>query len=130
MDEPVWQGDIFIESRLRDHLANERTFLAWLRTAMAVIAFGFVLDRFSLYVHYLAPTTSNKPVNLPTPLVGAGLMWVGTLLIPISLWQFLCVQRDIDQSGVTRTRKWLMVIFAGLVTLIALYRSITLMQMP
>lgn len=118
-----------MNSHLRDHLANERTFLAWLRTAMAVIAFGFVLDRFSLYAHYFAPTTANTPSNLPTPLVGAGLMWVGTLLIPIALWRFLCVQRDIDQSGVTRTRKWVVVIFAGLMTVIAIYLSVTLTRM-
>jgi putative membrane protein len=31
--------------RARDHLANERTFLAWLRTALAVIALGAVLAR-------------------------------------------------------------------------------------
>ena len=35
-----------MESKLREYLANERTYLAWLRTAIAVIAFGFVLDRF------------------------------------------------------------------------------------
>jgi len=34
----------------RDHLANERTFLAYLRTALAFIAFGFVVARFSLFV--------------------------------------------------------------------------------
>ena len=33
-----------------DHAANERTFLAWLRTSIAVIAFGFVIERFGLFV--------------------------------------------------------------------------------
>jgi putative membrane protein len=33
-----------------DHAANERTFLAWLRTGIAVIAFGFVIERFNLFV--------------------------------------------------------------------------------
>jgi putative membrane protein len=33
------------ESRARDHLANERTYLAWLRTALAVVALGAVLAR-------------------------------------------------------------------------------------
>jgi putative membrane protein len=31
-----------------DHAANERTFLAWVRTAVAIIAFGFVVEKFSL----------------------------------------------------------------------------------
>ncbi len=32
-----------------DHAANERTFLAWLRTGIAVIAFGFVIEKFDLF---------------------------------------------------------------------------------
>ena len=44
-----------MESKLREYLANERTYLAWLRTAIAVIAFGFVLDRFSLYIRHFSP---------------------------------------------------------------------------
>ena len=34
---------------LNDHLANERTFLAWLRTGIGVMAFGFVVVKFSLF---------------------------------------------------------------------------------
>jgi putative membrane protein len=34
----------------RDHLANERTFLAWLRTGVAVIVFGFAIGRFALAI--------------------------------------------------------------------------------
>ncbi len=30
-----------------DHAANERTFLAWVRTGIAVIAFGFVIEKFT-----------------------------------------------------------------------------------
>ena len=32
-----------------DHAANERTFLAWLRTSIAVIAFGFVVEKLNLF---------------------------------------------------------------------------------
>lgn len=33
-------------TKVRDHLANERTFLAWIRTGLATITFGFVVERF------------------------------------------------------------------------------------
>ena len=33
-----------------DHLANERTFLAWVRTAIAVMAFGFIVEKFDLFL--------------------------------------------------------------------------------
>ncbi len=34
----------------RVHMANERTFLAWIRTSIAIMAFGFVVEKFSLFV--------------------------------------------------------------------------------
>ena len=37
-----------------DHAANERTFLAWVRTGIAVIAFGFVIEKFNLFLLTLA----------------------------------------------------------------------------
>lgn len=44
-----------------DHAANERTFLAWLRTGVAVIAFGFLIDRFDLFVITMSNAVSIKP---------------------------------------------------------------------
>lgn len=37
-----------------DHLANERTFLAWLRTSIGIMAFGFVVVKFSLFVKQIS----------------------------------------------------------------------------
>jgi putative membrane protein len=37
-------------NRARDHLANERTFLAWVRTGVAVVVFGFAIGRFSIAI--------------------------------------------------------------------------------
>jgi len=44
-----------------DHSANERTFLAWLRTGVAIIAFGFLIDRFDLFVITMADAVSTDP---------------------------------------------------------------------
>lgn len=41
-----------------DHAANERTFLAWLRTGVAVIAFGFLVERFDLFILTMADAVS------------------------------------------------------------------------
>ncbi len=35
---------------LADHMANERTFLAWVRTGLGIMALGFVVERFSLFI--------------------------------------------------------------------------------
>ena len=42
-----------------DHAANERTFLAWVRTGIAVIAFGFVVEKFNFFV--LAMANASAP---------------------------------------------------------------------
>jgi len=76
-----------------DHAANERTFLAWLRTGMAVVAFGFVIEKFSLFVLTLAGATSLDAAarahfdKLPGPLgLGAGhaFIVVGIIVILIA----------------------------------------------
>lgn len=60
--------------RARDHLANERTFLAWLRTGVAVIVFGFAIGRFSAML---------REVTLPSgTVVGMGVsVWFGTVAV-------------------------------------------------
>jgi uncharacterized membrane protein YidH (DUF202 family) len=46
----------------RDHLANERTFLAWIRTSIGVMAFGFVVEKFALFMRKLAIFLEQKQI--------------------------------------------------------------------
>jgi putative membrane protein len=61
-----------------DHAANERTFLAWVRTGIAVTAFGFVIEKFNLFVLTMANTNSLeagrrlRQERLSGPLPAAG----------------------------------------------------------
>ena len=41
-------------SHARDHMANERTFLAWIRTSIGIMAFGFVVEKFALFIKQIA----------------------------------------------------------------------------
>ena len=43
-----------------DHAANERTFLVWLRTGVVVIAFGFLVERFDLFILTMADAVSVR----------------------------------------------------------------------
>ena len=47
-------------SRYSDHAANERTFLAWVRTGIAVIAFGLVIERFNIFLVAIGRTVSGE----------------------------------------------------------------------
>lgn len=48
------------DHRVSDHLANERTFLAWIRTSIGIMAFGFVVVRFSLFMKQLTSLLNRQ----------------------------------------------------------------------
>jgi putative membrane protein len=53
-------------NRTRDHLANERTYLAWVRTSLGLIGLGFVLARMGLFLRQMAMETTGaaaRPVK-------------------------------------------------------------------
>jgi len=60
-------------SRARDHLANERTYLAWLRTALAVMALGLAIAGFAN-----SASTSSIASGSILVLVGAAGVVYGT----------------------------------------------------
>ena len=51
--------------RYSDHAANERTFLAWVRTAIAVMAFGFLIERFDLFLKFAMPQMAQQQALPP-----------------------------------------------------------------
>ena len=65
--------------RTRDHLANERTFLAWLRTAIAIVVFGFAIGRFSIALRQLTALQGH-------PLHKSGIsVWMGAISIVLGV---------------------------------------------
>jgi putative membrane protein len=65
----------------RIYMAAERTFLAWIRTAVAFMGFGFILARFGLFLRELAVTSAAPPHT-----ASAFSMPVGVALIVIGIW--------------------------------------------
>ena len=65
---------------VRDHLANERTFLAWVRTGVAIVVFGFAIGRFAVAIHEFlhiqgrASRTEGLSVWFGTVAIIAGVM--------------------------------------------------------
>jgi putative membrane protein len=78
--------------RYSDHAANERTFLAWIRTAIAVMAFGFLVERFDLFLQIAGQTLARKALSPTGQLVGnvAGLILIvlGAIMIVLAVWRF------------------------------------------
>jgi putative membrane protein len=120
-----------------DHAANERTFLAWVRTAIAVIAFGFVVEKFNLFVLTVANANSLDAERrlqlerLSGPFGrydGLALILFGLVLVVIAATRFVRTERLLDdqEAHLTNGRAEvllsaaLVLIVAGFATYLAL----------
>ncbi|ACK68327.1 protein of unknown function DUF202 [Rippkaea orientalis PCC 8801] len=87
-------------SRIRDHLANERTYLAWMRTAVGLMGFGVVILRIRAF----------QPPSIPGPGFGwkLGLIFagVGLLTVLLSTVQYFIVRRDIEEDTYEPPDRW------------------------
>ena len=64
--------------RYSDHAANERTFLAWVRTAIAIMAFGFLVQKFDLFLRIANQSLDARSTSAGSQIVGniAGLLLI------------------------------------------------------
>ena len=64
--------------RYSDHAANERTFLAWVRTAIAIMAFGFLVQKFDLFLRIAGRSLGVSSIRVGSEVVGttAGLLLI------------------------------------------------------
>jgi putative membrane protein len=91
---------------LRDYLAAERTFLAWIRTGLALMGFGFVVARFGLFLqqlqlleHIPAPPSYGLSLWFGTALIG-----LGVLVNVFSAWHHLRLVRELERGAPVPTR--------------------------
>ena len=85
----------------RVHMANERTFLAWIRTSIAIMAFGFVVEKFSLFVkqlsYYLGNVATPPPAGYSS-VFGIILVGLGAIMGVLAFLHYKTVERQIDKD--------------------------------
>src|SRR5215813_7769833 len=86
-------------NRARDHLANERTFLAWVRTGVATIVFGFAVGRFSIALQEFL-RFEGKPAGTPGLTAWLGMLSIvfGVLLIVAGQLRYRKTRVQIDSD--------------------------------
>jgi putative membrane protein len=91
----------------RVHMANERTFLAWIRTSISIMAFGFVVEKFSLFVKqfafYLGKEASPPPSGY-SAVLGIILVGLGAAIGVLSFFQYKAIERQIDTDTYAPSR--------------------------
>ncbi len=86
-----------------DHSANERTFLAWVRTSIAVMAFGFLVEKFDLFLELAAPSLAGRTLSMPGQkfgnAAGLALIVLGMAMVAIAAIRFLATAKAIDSDA-------------------------------
>ena len=106
--------------RAGEYLANERTFLAWVRTAVAVISLGFVVTKFSVWLRELAsrlnPQATPQRMGASLP-IGVTLMVLGGLLVLLAARRYWAVNRSIVRGKLVPDHGLVILVTIGVVLL-------------
>ena len=90
--------------RYSDHAANERTFVAWVRTAIAIMAFGFLVQKFDLFLRIASASLTARSLPERSQIVGdiAGLLLIvlGGAMMVLAAVRFRKTTLDIDAKDV------------------------------
>ena len=116
----------------RIYLAAERTFLAWLRTSLAMMGFGFVVARFGLFMREIAPAHSATPPG-PAGLSvkgGTALVMAGVLVAIASMVRYRRMVQRIDRGAELAGPSWLAIAISIGLAAIGLVLAIRLIAVP
>tara|TARA_R110002020_G_scaffold175497_1_gene367453 strand:+ start:528 stop:857 length:330 start_codon:yes stop_codon:yes gene_type:complete len=93
--------------RLQEHTANERTYIAWVRTSISIAAFGILMEKL--------PGTPNNTW------IGLALVFLSAVLVVLTSLRFLVIRRQINEEKIDRASfARIEVILAAMLTLLLL----------
>jgi putative membrane protein len=109
--------------------AAERTLLAWLRTCLGLMGFGFVVARFGLFLRELEAvrqTPGTHPTTNASLWIGVALVFLGVVISLLAARQHAVVLRRLDRAEPFRPPRWSLgiivaVVLAALGLLIVMY---------
>ena len=91
-----------------DHLANERTFLAWIRTNLGIMAFGFVVEKFSFFIEEIAAVLgksvgpqfneTHSTLQGYSSIFGISLVGIGAVFCVFALLRFKNTEDQINKG--------------------------------
>lgn len=90
---------------LSDYLAAERTLLAWIRTGLAMMGFGFVVARFGLFlqeIHVAQNSAATQHYGLSL-WFGTALITVGVVVNIVAGWRHLRLVRALDRGDTSHS---------------------------
>ncbi len=105
--------------KVREHLANERTFLAWIRTSIAMMGFGFVIVKFAVFVQEAAIILGEKTPLVPkanSAKIGIGMVALGAVIAALAYVGFANTRKVIN-AGTYQSKSGLNLLMTILIIL-------------
>lgn len=97
---------------MRDHLANERTLLAWVRTALALVAVGLAIAKLATFLQLAALDHPELAASLPNPIwskvLGTALVGIGFGTMLLGAWRARSWSREVAGDNPPMVGLWLM----------------------
>lgn len=91
------------QRKVSDHLANERTFLAWIRTSLGIMGFGFVVVKFSLFIRQIELVLKTGTVTQAhhgySSIVGVTIVIIGALTVLLAFFKYRKTNRQIEDEN-------------------------------
>ena len=109
--------------RFRDHAANERTFLSWVRLAIGVMAFGFVIEKFEIYLGYLVHLSGQPNKDVPSfaaSMAGLVMMSLSILILAFALLRYVRVETLLRAKDASLYRPVFSTVFIGVMLMVML----------
>jgi uncharacterized membrane protein YidH (DUF202 family) len=89
----------------RVHMANERTFLAWIRTSIGIMAFGFVVEKFALFIKQMSYVLGKSTLGEALPpshgysaILGIILVGLGAFMGVLAFIRYKRVEKQINED--------------------------------
>jgi uncharacterized membrane protein YidH (DUF202 family) len=120
------------DGKISDHLANERTFLAWIRTSVGLMGFGFVVVKFSIFVKQFSIVVERQvPIASHgySSVMGISLVAFGALIGILSFYRYRKIEKQISNpeykpSGILINLLAASILLTGIFLVVYLLQSI------
>jgi putative membrane protein len=98
-----------------EHLANERTFLAWIRTSISIIVFGFVVAKFGITLRqFLRLQNKSGHSSMLSLGIGIGFMVMGVFMAVVAMVRYRLTLERLETNQFQPARG--IIVFLGLLT--------------
>ncbi|MGM0620063.1 MAG: YidH family protein [Bacteroidota bacterium] len=121
------------DTKLREHLANERTYLAWIRTSVALMGLGFVIVKFALFLKEISVIMADSKIAISegfSAAIGVVMVTLGVVLAIFAFFQYKKVEKQINRqtyksSSPISILLTLAILIGGIILIIDLLTSIS-----